>query len=198
MNKKNKFKERIFMVLFMTGISAFFVSAISVVHLSTKETVRRNENLFLKRSVLYTAGIPFEKDPLEIEKVFNKKVTVSQNDGLPKYTVHSEKGTIKIYTVQGKGLWGEIIAHVGLFKDMKMSGISFIKQSETPGLGARIDEKWFKEQFRGKKGPFSTVPEGSTSQINEFDAVTGATITTKAVEDILNTTYKKLSKEYRE
>ena len=67
-----------------------------------------------------------------------------------------------------------------------MLGLDFVKQNETPGLGARISESWFKEQFRGKRGPFRLVPEGVESGENEFQAITGATSTSNAVLDLLN------------
>jgi Na+-transporting NADH:ubiquinone oxidoreductase subunit C len=72
-------------------------------------------------------------------------------------------------------------------KDLKtLTGIEFIKQNETPGLGGRITESWFKEQFRGKRWPLSVVPEGDPAGDQEFQAITGATNTTNGIRDILN------------
>jgi Na+-transporting NADH:ubiquinone oxidoreductase subunit C len=68
----------------------------------------------------------------------------------------------------------------------KLTGVDFLKQAETPGLGARIGESWFREQFRGKRGPFSTVGEGEPAAENQFDAITGATLTSNFVKDLLN------------
>lgn len=85
-----------------------------------------------------------------------------------------------------------IIAAVGVEKDLKtLTGISFIKQDETPGLGARIEEPWFKAQFKGKVPPLGHVNEGEPTEKNQFDAITGATLTTKAVEDIINNLIQK-------
>jgi Na+-transporting NADH:ubiquinone oxidoreductase subunit C len=97
-----------------------------------------------------------------------------------------QTGTVHIRT--GAGLWGTITAAVGLDDSGRaVSGISFLKQNETPGLGARIDEPWFKAQFKGKTGPFRMVPEGTRSTApDEFDAITGATVTSTAVRDMLN------------
>jgi Na+-transporting NADH:ubiquinone oxidoreductase subunit C len=76
---------------------------------------------------------------------------------------------------------------VGFAADrQRLSGIDFLKQQETPGLGARIGEPWFKQQFKGKRGPFTTVGEGEPSAENQFDAITGATITSNAVKAIVN------------
>lgn len=186
MSKKNKTKERVTMVVFMFALTVFFVSIISAVHIATKDLVKRNESLFLKESILYTAGIQAPTDPEMIEKVFKNKVKILNESPPFKYEVQTKKGKVTVNTVSGSGLWGEIIAHVGFFDDSTVSGISFIKQSETPGLGARIDEDWFKEQFRGKKRPLEFVPEGKSSSTEEFDAITGATVTTKAVKNMVN------------
>jgi len=92
-----------------------------------------------------------------------------------------------VITRTGPGLWGDITAVVGFAADREqLTGIDFLKQSETPGLGARISEPWFREQFKGKRGPFTTVGEGEPSKENEFDAITGATITSGAVKAIVN------------
>lgn len=190
MSKKSRTKQRIMMVIFMFIVTTFFVSIISAVHISTKDIVKRNESLFLKSSVLYAAGVKTPQDPDKIEISFKNAVKIKTEAPPFKYEVKTEKGTVTVHTVSGSGLWGEIISHVGLFEDNTISGISFIKQSETPGLGARIDENWFKEQFRGKKGPMNFVPEGKSEKDSEFDAITGATVTTTAVKNIVNSTLK--------
>ena len=51
----------------------------------------------------------------------------------------------------------------------------------------RISEDWFRSQFAGKTGPFVLVPEGTRSTSpEEMDAITGATVTSKAVRDMMN------------
>ena len=186
MEKKSKTVFRIRMVLFMFSITFVFVVILSFVHLYTRSLVTRNENLFLKRSVLYSAGLPIPESDVELDNYYNENITESQGaSGLPQY--RSKNSGIVVYTVNGPGLWGVITAHVGFDpQNGKMTGIDFIKQSETPGLGARIAEDWFREQFRGKKGPFTYAPEGEADGDNQFDAVTGATVTTKAVLEIVN------------
>lgn len=186
MEKKSKTASRIRMVLFMFSVTFVFVVILSFVHLYTRSLVTRNENLFLKRSVLYSAGLSVPESAEELDDFFSDNITESQGTGtLPQY--RSKNSRVVVYTVNGAGLWGVITAHVGFDSQTgKMTGIDFIKQSETPGLGARIAEDWFREQFRGKKGPFTYVPEGENDNENQFDAITGATVTTKAVKDIVN------------
>ncbi|MFA7672217.1 MAG: FMN-binding protein, partial [Sphaerochaetaceae bacterium] len=87
----------------------------------------------------------------------------------------------------GPGLWGTISIMVGFEDDLKtLSGVSIVSQNETPGLGARIEEKWFTAQFSGKQGPFRLVEEGTASSPDEIDAITGATRTSESFRNIMN------------
>lgn len=186
MGKKSKTASRIKMVVFMFSITFIFVVVLSFVHIYTKSIIARNEKLFLKRSVLYAADVPVPESDEETDNFFRDNIIETAGNGqLPQYRI--KNSPVVIYTINGTGLWGLITAHVGFDTQTgKMTGIDFIKQSETPGLGARIAEDWFREQFRGKKGPFTYVPEGENDNENQFDAITGATVTTKAVKDIVN------------
>ena len=65
--------------------------------------------------------------------------------------------------------------------------LRILEHNETPGLGARIEEAWFQRQMAGKTGPFVLKPEGTRSEApTEIDAITGATLSSAAVRDILN------------
>ena len=76
---------------------------------------------------------------------------------------------------------------VGLDPSLKqVLGVTFVQHNETPGLGARISETWFKHQFRNAQGPFGLVPETARAKSGEMNAITGATITSTAVCDMLN------------
>ena len=50
------------------------------------------------------------------------------------------------------------------------------------------------EQFKGKKGPFHIVAEGESDGENEFEAITGATITTTAVKEMTDGACEKVQK----
>ena len=109
-------------------------------------------------------------------------------------------GKITTYCIPlfGKGLWGRIYGYIALQVDLNtIQGISFYKHSETPGLGARIEESWFSNNFKGKNildssGNFVSVSvikgkvlKESRNYIHEVDGITGATITSKAVSDCI-------------
>lgn len=188
--KSRFWKERIFPVVFMVAITAVFISVVSGIYLSTRDMVKLNESLFLKRAVLYVADITVPVKGAAVDKVYRSRVRERlDSEGLINHFEILEDNEISGYVVfaGGPGLWGEIEAVIGftVTRD-KLTGVEFIKQNETPGLGARIAEEWFKEQFRGKMGPFVMVPESTAEAEKELDAITGATRTSNFVLEIIN------------
>jgi len=192
MKKAGFFKERIFPILFMLIITAVCITIVSYIHLSTKEIVALNETLFLKKAVLFAASIQIPEDSQDVVDLYGKRIREVKTGGDEiKYfsVLDEETDQVKGYVVfqDGAGLWGEITAVIGYEKDLAtLTGIDFIKQNETPGLGARIMEEWFRRQFKGKRPPLTMVPEDAPAGEKEFDAITGATRTSSAVMKILN------------
>ena len=90
----------------------------------------------------------------------------------------------KTATIVTKGYGGEIEITVGTDANDVVTGVSVggSSFSETAGLGARAKEAWFGEQFIGKESPISLVKDGG-----EIDAITSATITSRAVTTAVNT-----------
>jgi Na+-transporting NADH:ubiquinone oxidoreductase subunit C len=191
--KKGSFaKKRIYPVIFMLIVTVAFISVTTVVYTFTKDTIKLNETLRLKQAVLSAAGVRLSKDPAKIEKTFDERVDeVTGRDGKVRYYAIRGEGTSEIesYVVirTGAGLWGEITAGVGFDGALEtFRGLEIIDQNETPGLGGRIDEAWFKEQFAGKRPPLSHVPEGDKASEHQFQAITGATYSTEAIQKLVN------------
>ncbi len=189
--KVNFYKERIFPVLFMFLVTVVFITVVSGIYLTTRERVLRNEELYLKTAVLFAANIEVPEQPAAQEELYNERINEVRNDqGRIRYYEVGTAGSPTGYVlpVSGPGVWGEIEAVVGFDAGLnRLTGVDFIAQNETPGLGARITERWFRVQFRGKTGPFTRVPEGTEGESStEFDAITGATLTSKSVQQILN------------
>ena len=92
-----------------------------------------------------------------------------------------EKGYI-ITVTDSEGYGGAVTFTVGIGSDGTIRGISFLSISESPGLGmeAKDDPTW-KEQFFGKDVEKYSVIKGDTSSDEEISALSGATITSKAV-----------------
>lgn len=195
-------KSRIGAVLFTAAVTAAFVAPVALLDRATRDRVSRNEELRLMRGVLEAAGFELPDSDGAAAALFAARV-VARGDGADAvYLIRpadgaaaasaakgpdDDDGRAYVLVQEGSGLWGRIVALVGFEPDgLTMTGLSFLEQSETPGLGARIDEAWFKAQFRGKRGPVSTVPEGSLAETDQFDAISGATLTSNAVRDIVN------------
>ena len=101
-----------------------------------------------------------------------------------------------VVPVYGMGLWGPISGYIALNADKStIYGVYFNHESETAGLGAEIkDNKAWQEKFQGKKlfknGDDKAIAlsvekkvEDPTTQV---DAVTGATLTSNGVRDMLH------------
>jgi len=112
------------------------------------------------------------------------------------YEIYSPENTLLGYALisEGNGYQGKIKILVALKKDLKtLWGIEIIQSSETPGLGARITEKDFKEQFKNLVSvPQIKLTKTKKSMHNEIEAISGATISSQAVVKIVNKGIKKI------
>lgn len=118
----------------------------------------------------------------------------------PLYVCEKESDTLFVIPVVGSGLWGPIWGYVALNSDNQtIYGVKFDHKTETPGLGAEIKEDFFSVKFDGKTlneaAPyFSVLKGGSNTDEHSVDGITGGTITSKGVEEMMNRTldiYKK-------
>ncbi|MGI6336188.1 MAG: RnfABCDGE type electron transport complex subunit G [Eubacteriales bacterium] len=78
------------------------------------------------------------------------------------------------------GFGGKIGITVGIAVDHTVAGIKVSSHSETAGLGARLVESWFTEQYKGLSAGIHVRKAGQTAD-NGIDAISGATVTSKAV-----------------
>jgi electron transport complex protein RnfG len=82
-------------------------------------------------------------------------------------------------TVAPDGYSGNIEIMVGVDPDGTVSGVEILNHAETPGLGSRITEDVFKDQFKGKA--LSGADWRVKKDGGDFDQITGATISPRAV-----------------
>lgn len=99
-----------------------------------------------------------------------------------------ENGVTVGYCVEVKspGFGGDIEMTVGYTPEGKILGVSIVSLSETPGLGAKVSEDAFLSQYDGKQG---TLTLGE-----DIDAISGATISSRAVTDGVNAATEILQK----
>jgi Na+-transporting NADH:ubiquinone oxidoreductase subunit C len=99
------------------------------------------------------------------------------------------------FVFSGFGFWDLITGIMVLTPDLStIKNIRFFEQKETPGLGARIEEKWFTDQFKGLRINWNApvterVIIGASSDpdaTNRVDAISGASQTSLALMKTIN------------
>ena len=116
------------------------------------------------------------------------KPSVAYIDGIVK-ALDGDKNVVGyVITVTDKeGYGGNIQFTIGIQSDGTINGISFLSIEETAGVGMKAKENKFKSQFEGRKvDSFEYTKNGATAD-NQIDAISGATITTNAVTNGVNT-----------
>ncbi|MFQ5445952.1 MAG: NADH:ubiquinone reductase (Na(+)-transporting) subunit C [Saprospiraceae bacterium] len=113
----------------------------------------------------------------------------------PLYVFSSDKGVFYLTAIRGNGLWDKIWGTIAFNDDFNtIAGASFGHVAETPGLGAEItDNPGFPRSFEGKtiyeNGKYvsvSVVKGGVKEPAHQVDAITGATMTSNGVTEMLH------------
>ncbi|MGB0177699.1 MAG: NADH:ubiquinone reductase (Na(+)-transporting) subunit C [Owenweeksia sp.] len=117
----------------------------------------------------------------------------AQERNAPLYVASKEGQTYYIIPLRGKGLWGPIWGYISLSEDANtVYGAVFDHKGETPGLGAEIVTPMFSEQFHEKKILNADkelvsieVRKGDASGEYQVDGISGGTITSQGVQDMI-------------
>ena len=153
-----------------------------------------NVKLDTKKQILSALNIR-DLDNAAAEAKYNEVITEGElNSPVLKANVDGEEKLI--VAVKGAGLWGPIWGWISINKDGEtVYGTFFNHESETAGLGARIKEQWFQDGFMGKKiyqdgnvalGVYKQGKAPASLSTDYYvDAVTGATLTSNGVNDMI-------------
>jgi Na+-transporting NADH:ubiquinone oxidoreductase subunit C len=139
-------------------------------------------------------GVAFDVDlAVELRKPAEERL-------YPVYEAHLEGGEVKyILQLRGAGLWGPIWGYVSVNSDgNSIYGATFGHKGETPGLGSEIENDGFQDQFVGKQifdnGTLKSIAVvkggGSAGNVHQVDAVSGGTITSQGLENMLGDFFK--------
>ncbi|MCF8365662.1 MAG: NADH:ubiquinone reductase (Na(+)-transporting) subunit C [Bacteroidales bacterium] len=144
---------------------------------------------------------PFDID-LKVQLNLKKEEAAGKAVNTPVWPIFiMEKDGERSYVVpvRGVGLWGPIWGNIAFKSDFNtIAGATFDHKGETPGLGAEINTSWFEDEFKDKTifdntGKFQSVKvvKGGVSNSNippahGVDAISGGTITSNGVSDMLN------------
>lgn len=89
-----------------------------------------------------------------------------------------------VFTTGAKGYGGTVSVMVGMDTEGNITGVEILSHSETPGLGANATKDDFKGRFIGKSGILTVNKSSNEGQ--DVQAITAATITSKAVVNAVN------------
>jgi electron transport complex protein RnfG len=163
----------------------------------------------------------FTKPKIEAHRLAALKAAISEvmppykeyeevnSNGLTLYVGKDESDQPVAIAVEavGSGFQGKISIMVGLTMDFKkITGIKILEQIETPGLGTKIvvdpsnkeDPFWFPNQFKKleTQPSIGVVKNVKPTKPHDIQAITGATISSQAVVNILNDYIVKVREAY--
>lgn len=136
-----------------------------------------------------------EQSALEAEQ--SRKVVLSDADSFEEadgyYIGKANNETVGyVFQTEAKGYGGAVKVMTGISADGQITGVVILEHSETPGLGANAEKASFTDQFKQtatEKG--ITLVKNKAPSDGEIEAMTGASITSRAVTNAVNETITK-------
>lgn len=176
-------------IVFILIVSALFTAFLAGTDVLMKPKILANSRLEEQKSILYAFNAESEGSAEEIDQRFYTSVKMVEGTEFSYYEHVDEAGNVLGYAVPftGSGLWGTIRGWLAVTPQLdEVQGLVFTEQNETPGLGGRIMEDWYREQFRGMKLEAGQRIQYGSSDGHAVDAISGATQTSNAIIRILN------------
>ncbi len=174
-------REILKLVLVLTLITAGSGLALSLVEKFTREPIahqRRLQMLQALQAVLPASDNAPDQDRIEL-------VVGTDRKGQPlkrsfyRGRMGADPSGVAFQVRAPDGYSGNIDIMVGVRPSGEVNGIQILTHAETPGLGDKIEEGWFREQFAGKgldNADWRVKKDGG-----EFDQISGATISPRVV-----------------
>ena len=196
MNKKSP----AYVLSFMAAICLVFGAGISGVNYATqgllaKNSARHQNRVLCRAFMLDVAGTSAEAYQQAVDENLQASEIGTGAAKRPMYKRITPGHESVGFVMGGMAFWDRIEAVVVLTPDLsRILNIQFLDQKETPGLGARVEESWFTDQFKGLQVAWSAPQDEriligtspSANAPNEVDAITGATQTSMALMRFLN------------
>ena len=185
-------------IFFMVVITIIFIGILATFYHLTAEKIQTYNKDNLKKLILNSFDLPVE----DINLSYSNYISEKEINDLLYFQANKDGLCIgNCFLISGSGLWGTINALVSLTPDFQeIINFEIISQNETPGLGGRITEDWFKKQFQKKSIMeeksivfFYLIPEGESQNKDQINQITGATFSSKAVVDMLHKELKKIN-----
>jgi len=200
----------VYVLLFILAMTMVFGIGLSAVHHATLDTLAKNETLHRNRTLsraflLDVIGDSAGAYQEAIDRSLEVGKITSAGRSFEVFTTRAPRDRRVGFLFSGLGFWGPITGIAVFSEDLQtMVNIEFLQHQETPGLGARIEEPWFTDQFKGLKIPWNKPPDeriiiGGTvdpTVQNRVDAITGASQTSMALMKSLNAELESFQKAY--
>lgn len=175
----------------MLIVACSSAAILAFVYNLTKQPIKKSQDARELAAIAEVVYGGFDNDP------FKEKTYIATPDNKERLILFPARrngiiNAVAIKTSTNKGFGGRMDLIVGFFLDGTISGFRVIKANETPGLGTKVNEHKFQEQFEGmnpKKHIFKVKQDGG-----DIDAVTAATISSRAVIDAIQKAYDAYNK----
>lgn len=172
----------------ITLISGFLLGYVNQITLAPKAKVAAERKIQALQAVLP----PFDNDLMRDVVKFKSPDSA---DSIEIYKA-TQKGVIQGYAMMGtseKGFSGTVKTMIGFKPDGSIHNIVVLEQKETPGLGTKMKEAKFIKQFLGKNPTtFNLKVKKDGGQV---DALTGATISTRAFSETVQSSFELLKNQ---
>jgi len=169
------------LLITLTLIAAGAGLILSMVERVTREPIKEQRRLQMLKAL--SAVLPAydnspDTDIVSLENGIDKKGKPVQ---VVFYRARKESQLVgtAFKVVAPDGYSGNIEVMVGLKPDQTVNAIEILAHAETPGLGSKIVDPWFKDLFKGKS--LSNADWRVKKDGGEFDQITGATISPRAI-----------------
>lgn len=198
-NAKKSFLSQAWLVLLLAICFGALLAGMQITLGPTIEANKINETLERVPEIVFGKARARElSDRQQAVDITPQNVAVEKAGKTVRYNVYKTEADGRlagwVAKTAGQGYADKIEMLVG-FDPMvrEITGIFVLEQKETPGLGNKIVTEEWRSQFAAKPTdePLTAV-KGKAKADNEIDAITGATISAKAVTDIINTAVKDL------
>lgn len=182
------------LVTTLAGAGALAGLLLVFVFQATQPAIRRNKAAALERAVTEVLHGPARTETLYLR---DGRLTREAPPGGPEsagddrvFVGYDQSGRrVGFAMVHGEPGFQDVVRLIFGFdpETGEVLGMKVLDSKETPGLGDKIEkDPAFTTQFEGVRAPLSVVKGGADRARGEIDAITGATISSRAVVRIIN------------
>ena len=186
--KKSTFLNMTLTLLITTAVAGISLGFINDITKGPKAKAKLEQKINALRSVLPE----FNNNPVDQVVLIKTEMARDSVELYPAFMDSVYVGTAVVGSSE-KGYSGLIKIMVGFNPDGSIKNIEVLEQKETPGLGTKMKEDRFIRQFRGKNPSEFTLKVKKDK--GDVDALTGATITTRAFNEATQMAYDVLMEQ---